>query len=407
MKYKLLIIFLIGFPFFSKTQDYLTIQKILIDSINKNVICYASVSIAGTSIGTISDQDGSFILNIPEIFSNSIINVSALGYNVFKIKANDFVKYPEKMVLMTPHPILLHPVTISPDQLSASKILETAVKNVKKNYPLKPNLADAYYCEYIKEDQTYVRSMNAALSIYYDGSKPPVNPMNPLMWSDNSTYQVKVQEIKKVQENFKNLNRYPDANNLNLSFFTCNIYFFTHWIRNYKNFKLDSITFIGNETVYIIKSKDNDMIFYIGSDDFEFIKIIENYDIPEMKLFPFNFGSKISPLYMSFNKMNLNVDFIKINDFYYARFINYKTQVTYFGKDKKEKLFTISVNSTLLNNKYYFDNIKPIPKKERMDKFESLYEQKYEYNPNFWNNYNIVIDSTLNNKVNFDLNRTK
>ena len=83
MNYKLAIAVLIGVPFISFSQTFKISGKV-VDGITKTPLEFASVYLIGTTIGTYTNRDGSFILETPNL-SDSIA-VSEVGFIMIKKK---------------------------------------------------------------------------------------------------------------------------------------------------------------------------------------------------------------------------------------------------------------------------------------------------------------------------------
>lgn len=62
------------------------VSGIIVDKELKNEIAYVNIGIEGKGVGTVSDKNGAFELNIPEVFKNSLLTFSHLGYEKYNIK---------------------------------------------------------------------------------------------------------------------------------------------------------------------------------------------------------------------------------------------------------------------------------------------------------------------------------
>ena len=78
----ILLIFSLSMPVLGQV---IFIEGIVTDSRTKEVLPFATVGIAGTTIGTATNSEGRFILSIPQYFRDSVLFCSYMGYKNFEI----------------------------------------------------------------------------------------------------------------------------------------------------------------------------------------------------------------------------------------------------------------------------------------------------------------------------------
>lgn len=122
---------------------------------------YASVSVLNKPIGTISNTDGNFLLKIhPDLIRDTIV-ISCLGYGQVFMPA--WKMLDEDEIFMTPVSIRLKEVRVvatTPDKLLA-KIRE----NMPLNYSIEPLLMTGFYRETVKQDNEYINVSEAVIEI--------------------------------------------------------------------------------------------------------------------------------------------------------------------------------------------------------------------------------------------------
>ena len=69
-----------------------TIVKGKLTNCNKNPIPYANLVIKNTTIGTISNLDGYFSINIPDEYEESSLVFSSIGFKTKEIRIKTFEK---------------------------------------------------------------------------------------------------------------------------------------------------------------------------------------------------------------------------------------------------------------------------------------------------------------------------
>ncbi|MCB0446949.1 MAG: carboxypeptidase-like regulatory domain-containing protein [Gelidibacter sp.] len=81
-----LTILLIGFSAFSQTE----LKNKIVDFGTLLPIESASIYVKNTTIGTVSNSDGKFVLLVPNEFKNDTLIISSIGYKSFKTPVNEF-----------------------------------------------------------------------------------------------------------------------------------------------------------------------------------------------------------------------------------------------------------------------------------------------------------------------------
>jgi len=390
-KHLLLILFI---PIFSYTfsQEFYTLKRIVLDSKNKDRISYASIGVKEKSIGTYADANGYFEFHFPSEFLEDTLYISALGYSVYKVKLSDAIKDPSDFILINSHPILLKETLILSKKDSAGIILKKAVSNIKKNYSNTPYNVEAYYSEFIQEDQSFVRAIEAALDMYYDGIKYPV-------FSFKSSFQTKIKEERKSEDYIKNPDKFNNGNNMNLALKFCSIYFFTSYLK-YSHFRIDSITYLNGELVYKIISLDGSEYFIIGQNNYAIYKIYDKISFPATDSNYKYVSFKVDKSHiLTINKIIMSVDFFRYQNSLYPKLIETIYETTNFDKEMKTKETSITRFTRILFNKIIINEVKEIPKSEQIDINKDMFNIDSKYNKEFWDKYNIITDSSISEKV--------
>lgn len=116
--------FLFLFIWFGTIQAQFKIHGQVINKQTKEAISYANIGIRYASIGTLSNADGSFTLNVPEKYNNDTLYFSALGFATKQISIKWLVRQPHPItILLSERSVLLEGITIS-DKAIKNKIVE-------------------------------------------------------------------------------------------------------------------------------------------------------------------------------------------------------------------------------------------------------------------------------------------
>ena len=81
------VIVLLSFGFKVSAQQ---IMAQLLDKADKQPIAYANIGILGSDMGTNSDDNGNFSINIGKEQEDQIISISLVGYQTYKVKVTEF-----------------------------------------------------------------------------------------------------------------------------------------------------------------------------------------------------------------------------------------------------------------------------------------------------------------------------
>ena len=433
-----LLLILILNSVYSFAQDFIKISGKILDSESNTAIPYVSISILGKSIGTIANNTGEFAFNIPKEYFNDSITFSSMGYKNLKICVKD--KQPETIFLY-PYIYNLESVTIIDKEISSKEILKKVKQNLKNNYKSEPYIADTYYREYTKEDSTFVRAHELALSIYNDG-----------ILSIRNYYPTKIEGIRLS----KNLSKNAKLIQMNLN--ELNLLFTDNWtiidyLKSFKRvkFRVDTIEFLNKQFVYILKGRvnlsKNDTIsnkntFNIISDKngnilsneelstsdladendtliekatYNELKLNKNssyYEDIELHVNASDFGI-IYAKYIVKPPRNSSIFWIKeletITTFekqqnsYFPKLMIFNQETVFYSENKE---VTKKTYSLMTLNKIKF-NVKPLKEEETIGKTcDNYYLDNYKYNAKFWDNYNYFPDDKLRKKVFKDLGKT-
>lgn len=105
-----------------------TISGKIINKETNTQIEFVNVGIPGKEIGTVSNEQGYYQLQISNENLNDTLFVSCIGYNSVKIKLNDLIKSADKNIYLTEKIIDLQEVLVRP-KVFKTEILGVTTKN--------------------------------------------------------------------------------------------------------------------------------------------------------------------------------------------------------------------------------------------------------------------------------------
>lgn len=145
------------------TLNYYALTGKIIDEITQKPVVFASVYVSGSSIGTVTNTEGEFILKIPKMSDASLVAISYLGYRNKQVEITD-LKGDGKTIQLSPLSIPLDEVIIR--SIDPKVLLRSAIAQISNNYSEFPEMQTAFYRETIKQNRNYVAISEAVLDIY-------------------------------------------------------------------------------------------------------------------------------------------------------------------------------------------------------------------------------------------------
>lgn len=125
-----------------------------------------TVTLAGTSIGTVTNAEGVFSLKIPRAEDAPQLKLSHIGYlnTQFSVATPDNATDLTATIWMTPVARQLDEVVIYGG--NARRIVEEALKKIPDNYPPTESMMSAFYRETIQKGQRYIGISEAMMDVY-------------------------------------------------------------------------------------------------------------------------------------------------------------------------------------------------------------------------------------------------
>ena len=152
-------------PAISQTTDepVTVVRGKLIDQDTKKPIIFANVYVEKTSVGTVSNSEGEFILKVPASLKEKPINVSYMGYKTVSVKLSD-MKSDNNVIALNPETINIKELIVRTND--PQSLIRGAMKNIAANYGENPYLCTAFYRESVMQNRQYVGVAEAVLDIY-------------------------------------------------------------------------------------------------------------------------------------------------------------------------------------------------------------------------------------------------
>ncbi len=143
--------------------SYITISGIVKDQKSNKKLEYVNVSVSGTGIGTITNEDGRFTIKINDSLQTHALEFSRIGYYNKQIAIGS-TDIADITILMTVNAKELPEVVVQyADPLT---VLKQALEKIDKNYSPNTNLLIGFYRETVKKGRNYIDISEAVIDIY-------------------------------------------------------------------------------------------------------------------------------------------------------------------------------------------------------------------------------------------------
>ncbi|MDR2389289.1 MAG: carboxypeptidase-like regulatory domain-containing protein [Tannerellaceae bacterium] len=144
-------------------STYITVNGTVRDEKTKKRLEYANISVPGTPIGTVTNEEGAFSIKIKTTARARVVEISHVGYlnEMIPIGESDILA---REVWMTPNDNLLEEVIIRARE--PRYIVEEAINRIARNYSPKNNLLTGFYRETAQKGRRYINISEAVIDIY-------------------------------------------------------------------------------------------------------------------------------------------------------------------------------------------------------------------------------------------------
>jgi len=144
-----------------KDTSSIKLSGMIVEGKNDEPIPYASLTIAGESIGTMTNMDGRFDFIIPWRFRDKVISIRCMGFQTLDLKQSQFKE--NLKIKLEPSTIHLREIKVKP--VDVSDALRNFRNNISKNYELSTQLMITFYRETIKRDDQYIGVWEAIMEM--------------------------------------------------------------------------------------------------------------------------------------------------------------------------------------------------------------------------------------------------
>jgi hypothetical protein len=375
---------------YQDSTEYRSFQGKVVDSKSGDPIIFASIFLAGTNIGTVSNSEGEFLIKIPMFLESSVIGFSSIGYRNIEIPVS-LLNPEENLIELEANPIPIEEVTIVNQE--ARDLLRMALGNIPRNYSNDPVMMTAFYRETIKQNRNYVSVSEAVLDAYKSSYTNAIDMDRVKIFKGR-----KSQDVIKMDTILFKLQGGP------LTMFLLDVVknpgeLFDEEIMNYYVYQMGGIINIDDKQAYVITFQQMEHVdiplyagkIYIGVNDYailgtEFRILEENLETASQYLI------RKKPISMRVDVDNASylVSYRVIEDTWQ---LNYARTELMFTVRWKKKLFRsrYTTMTELAVTDTDTRNVTKFKFRETTKRSDIFAEQVSDFeDPDFWGEYNII-----------------
>lgn len=371
-------------------DDFFTVSGIVRDQKSKKRIEYATVSLPGTSVGTVTNVDGMFSIKIKKTHAAKNIEVSHVGYlsSTLALSGNDMA---EVNISLIPNENVLEEIIVR--ARDPRYLVEEAINKIAVNYSPETNMLTGFYRETAQKRRRYINISEAVIDIYKTPYTENVERDRVQIFKGRSLLSQKKSDTLVVKLlGGPNLSVYVDiVKNPDI--------LLDKETLPYYSFKMEEPVMIDERPQYVINFTPQAILpyalyygkLYIDKEKLSFTRAEFNLDMNDrnkatqaiLKKKPF--GLRFKPVEVSFL-----VSYTERDGLSHLSYIRNEVK---FNCDWKRRLFATNyeINSEMVVTESHTDNIGGIPNRLAFKPTQSLSDKVTDFmDEDFWGAYNII-----------------
>ncbi len=384
------------------SSTYKTVNGIIKDATTKKRVDHVNISIANTNIGTITNEDGEFILKISDSIESKELLITRLGYKNKLMPLN--IGQTQLEIFLAPEVTQLAEVLV--ESANPAEIVKKAIDKIADNYSKTPNLLTGFYRETAQKRSEYITISEAVTNIYKTAYNEDETRDKVQVYKGRTLLSPKLSDTIVVKlQGGPNIAKYLDViKNGDFILDAETIHFY--------DYRLSGTTIIDNRLHYVIEFEPRLTIEYplyygkhfIDKESLAFSRTELSLDMGDKDKAKKMILVK-SPSKMRFQPISLN-SLITYHTKEGKSYLNYIQSEIKFKCNWKRFFYifapTYTITSEVVITDRKTENVKSFSskvafgdKQTLLDKIETFYD------PDFWEGYNIIAPTeSLENAVN-------
>jgi hypothetical protein len=399
----------------SSYAQWLKFVGSVVDTETKQPVPYAHISVFNMPVGTITNSYGDFMLNLPDSLTKGRLDVSCIGYESRSFPIVSLIGKDTLLFLLEPRAYQLADVIVTPGENDVHSIVKKVISRIDNNYSGKKYFLEAFFRHRvynIKENNRTVRLSEAAVSIHQnhtsdESKRVQINEIR----NSNNYAELSSSVGRKLLYNALGGNQNPIYRSLMVERLARKDFLRKLSKNKHYSVSLKDISFFDDALVYVIEFKMESWEFmfkkyntthtyrkyryYVNANDFAILKA-EDINI--------SYNPQMIGLIKDSVARNDFIQYRKFDEKYYPAYVFFYGGIPDMVTKVDEENFyaheaDLMVNEIATRRKDY-DRIK---NRNIMNKNTTIWDMEYEYNPEFWENYNLLLDHPLNPEYKKDL----
>ena len=381
------------------SQQNIALKGVVRDKSTGEPVSFAHVGICGSLIGTLSNENGQFQLNLVPFLSKDTLCISSIGYETYQEAIAVLRLIKNIKIELNPQTVYLNELVVAEGKITARRVLEKAIDRISKNYPTKPFILNGFYRDYMKKDNVFISRLESDISVQDPGFNKP--DLKTKVWINHLTYNPlyidnfrkychkdKADTVKEIMEGFSPYANENEFNNMksnnpirNHSIDIPIIGLFDKFYLNSLKFELAGYKEIDGKEVYVVKFEPNEMFKYYYVQVFGEIYIrLDDYAIVR-----FNYSYYLSLFKEKKKLYEVNVEYRESEG---KMFLNYMSFVNYFKIYTGDEIAELYLYREFFVTDIIYGKFDPIKDREAIGNTIPFHEYKVPVDPGFWNDYN-------------------
>ena len=379
---------------FAQNNDkYFTISGIVKDKANKKALEYVNISVPGSNVSSITNEEGIFVFKIKDSIRAKEIEFSRIGYFSARIPI-DGKDLLDQTFYLTPNEKQLQEVIVESWENPAD-LVKAALRRIGDNYSNKANLFTGFYRETVQKRKKFINISEAVINIYKNSYSNNMNHDNDRVqiFKGRRLLTTKVSDTLAVKLlGGPNLSIYADiVKNPDILFDGESIYNF--------NFRMKDSEFLDNRQQYVLSFEPAVIlpyplyygILYIDKETLAFTRAEFYLDMKDRnKATETILRKKPAGLRFRPDEVSFIVSYKQRDG---KSYLNYIRNEVKFKCDWQRRLFATNyaVQSEMVVTENKEGQVSNIPRRESFNENESLSDKVMNfYDDNFWGAYNII-----------------
>ncbi len=379
---------LVSLNSFSEKSNSLIIKGTIIDINTKKALSYANVSVFGKSTGTVSNEQGQFVLKLDKDNLMDKIVVSFIGYRNAFIPINQ-LSYSKNIIYLKEDNFQIQEVVFV--MSNAELIIREALDKIDENYYNDPYYITSFYREMVTEQNELTSITEAVMKVYKSPYSGFFSDQIKLLKSRKNEFYSSADTISLKLQGGMSASLYLDLIKNPLNFLRSDMlqyyYFYLKEVVNYNNSPSYVIYF--KPKIYIENNAFEGSI-YINTEDLAILALRFNLTDEGLKRAGKDLVVQSSiRTQVKAASVRYFINYRKINNKY---FINLTRGELEFKARYKRKLFSTDFKTVFefAANDFDTTDVSRFKRSETISPHKVFIDEDFNYDQNFWGDYNYI-----------------